>query len=59
MAKRSRKNLRASGFSPIANPEMHQAMMELRRSSAAQRHTLARHKGTRSAQARKALSDWR
>lgn len=43
----AKKNVRTKGFKPVGNPELAAAMRELRRSSAAQRHTLKSYKGTR------------
>lgn len=45
-------------FKPSANPEMHRAMMELRRSSAASKHVVRKHKGTRAENKHKAMRDW-
>lgn len=41
-----------------ANPEYARAMQELRRSSAASRHTVKKYKGTRSQNRTRALADW-
>lgn len=45
-------------FSPVRNEELHRAMVGLRQSSAASRHTPKSRKGTRSNQKQKAIRDW-
>ena len=42
----------------LANPELAQAMRELGRSSACQRHTVKKHKGTKGARARQAIREY-
>lgn len=54
----ARQNIRTKGFRPMDNPEMHQAMVGLRRSSAASPHTPKPRKGTRSAHKRQAMKDF-
>ncbi len=45
-------------FSPTRNEELHRAMVGLRQSSAASRHTPKPRKGTRSTQKQRAMRDW-
>ncbi len=45
-------------YSPVRNEAMHEAMMEIRRSSATQRHTLKARKGSRAAKKRAAVRDY-
>lgn len=59
MGKRKHRRESVRGFSPSANPEIAQAMAQLRRSSAAQRHTPKPRKGTRAAKQRQAVRDQR
>jgi hypothetical protein len=47
----------ARKFHRSANPDLAAAMRELRRSSAAQRHTLKKYKGSRTANKRRAVAD--
>lgn len=58
MGKQANRNTRVKGFQPVRNEAMHAAMVELRRSSAAQRHTLRKFKGTRADRNRMAMRDW-
>lgn len=48
MKKRSNKNYRAEGFTPLANEAFADAMREMRRSSATSRHLSPHQKRTRS-----------
>lgn len=48
---------RTQTFTPMANPELAHAMRELRKSSAAQRHTPKPRKGTRREREREAIRD--
>lgn len=45
--KRKRNRAESKDFRPVANEAFHQAMVELRRSSASSPHTMKKHKGTR------------
>lgn len=54
----ARQNIRTKGFRPVANQEMHRAMVGLRASSASSPHTPKPRKGTRSAQKRQAMRDF-
>lgn len=45
------------GWRPVANPALAEAMLELRRSSAASPHTPSGRKGTRSERRRRAVLD--
>ena len=49
---------KAKKFTPVRNEEMHRAMVELRRSSAAQRHTVKSRKGTRAVCKQRAMREW-
>lgn len=44
-------------FTPVRNEACHQAMMELRRSSAASKHVVLSRKGTRAANKNRAIRD--
>lgn len=62
MIRKNRKHQRRSnrtteGFQPSANPEQARWMADLRRSSAADRHTPKPRKGTRRERERQALRD--
>lgn len=46
-----------AAFTPVRNEAYHQAMVEIRRSSATSRHTLKARKGTRSARNGKAMRE--
>lgn len=59
MAKNTSKNVKTAGFRPVQNEELYRAMTELRRSSAASRHTLKAYKGSRTANKRAAIKDYR
>ncbi|MCL6423669.1 hypothetical protein Bequi_09765 [Brachybacterium sp. JHP9] len=60
MAKRSRRSReRTPGFTPTSNPELASAMRELRRSSAASRHTPLPRKGSRQERKAQAIRDHR
>jgi len=60
MAKsRTHLNYRAEGFRPQARPELAKEMAELRRSSATQPHTPKQYKGSRTANKRAAIRDYR
>lgn len=56
MAK-NRSNTKRNRKHATANPEMHQAFMELRRSSATSRHVPGHRKGSKSANQSKAISN--
>lgn len=45
-------------YSLVRNEALHEAMVEIRRSSATQRHTLKARKGSRAAKKRNALRDY-
>lgn len=54
----ARKNVRTKGFTPNENPEFAAAMREIGRSSATQRHTLKKYKGSRAEGRRKAVREF-
>lgn len=53
-----KKRITTKGFEPSENKDYIRSMLELRRSSASSRHTLKKHKGTRSERKNAAIKEF-